>query len=318
LIQRFFILLLIGLIGGCARTTVTLVEDAQLPVRAELVDVPFYPQEDYQCGPAALATVLSQRGVPVTPDALVNQVYIPQRKGSLQVEMVAAARSNGLLVYPLSPRLNDLLTQVAAGNPVLVLQNLAFDRWPQWHFAVVVGYDLAEQKIVLRSGTTKRWVGSFREFERSWAKGGRWAVVTLNPDQIPHGAQETVWLRSASDLEEVGQRAAARVAYEVAAEQWSSALALFALANSQYAAGEKARAEESLRASVLRDPRFAIGWFNLSQVMAEQGCAAGARHARECAVRLAPDDKRFQATLPAQDGEAAALQCRPSPLCSSP
>lgn len=313
--QRLLILLLIGLLGGCARSTVTLVDDAQLPATAELTEVPFYPQDDYQCGPAALATMLSQRGVATTPEALVDQVYIPQRKGSLQVEMVAAARSSGLLVYPLQPRLEDLLAEVAAGNPVLVLQNLAFDRWPQWHFAVVVGYDLSKQQIVLRSGTTRRWVGSFREFDRSWAKAERWAVVTLSADQVPHTARETVWLRSASDLEEVGQVRAARIAYEAAVKRWDSALSRFALANSQYAAGEKSAAEESLRASVRLDPGFAIGWFNLSQVLAEQGCGSGAQEARDCAIRLAPDDKRFRAALPAQE-ERRATECLPSPPCS--
>lgn len=313
--QRLLILLLIALLGGCARTTATLVDDAQLPVRAELDDVPFYPQDDYQCGPAALATMLSQRGIATTPDALVGQVYIPQRKGSLQVEMVAAARSSGLLVYLLQPRLEDLLGEVAAGNPVLVLQNLAFTRWPQWHFAVVVGYDLSTQQIVLRSGTTRRWVGGFREFERSWAKAGRWAVVTLKPDQMPHLPQETVWLRSASDLEEVGQVRAARTAYEAAVSRWDSALSQFALANSQYAAGETGAAEQSLRASVRLDPGFAIGWFNLSQVLAEQGCATSARAAQACAIRLAPNDARLRAPLPAPSGQRAA-QCEPSPPCS--
>ena len=315
--QRLLVLLVIGLLGGCARTTVTLVDDAQLPARAELTEVPFYPQNDYQCGPAALATMLSQRGIATTPDALVDQVYIPQRKGSLQVEMVAAARSSGLLVYPLQPRLEDLLAEVAAGNPVLVLQNLAFDRWPQWHFAVVVGYDLSTQQVVLRSGTTKRWVGSFREFERSWVKAERWAVVTLSADQMPHTAQETVWLRSASDLEEVGQVRAARAAYEAAVTRWDSALSRFALANSQYTMGEKSAAEESLRASVRLDPGFAIGWFNLSQLLAEQGCGSSAQEARNCAIRLAPNDKRFRVALPAQE-ERRAAQCVPSPPCSAP
>jgi tetratricopeptide (TPR) repeat protein len=314
--KPLLILLLIGLLGGCARTTVTPVDHAQLPARVELVDVPFYPQEDYQCGPAALATMLAQRDIDATPEALVEQVYIPKRKGSLQVEMVAAARSAGLLVYPLQPDISDLLAEVSAGNPVLVLQNLAFDRWPQWHFAVVVGYDLAEQQIVLRSGTTKRLVVSFREFERSWSKAERWAVLTLQPQQIPKTAQETVWLRSASDLEEVGQVRAARAAYEVGAKRWNSALTQFALANIQYAAGEKAAAEESLRHSVRLDPGFAIGWFNLSQVMAERGCGSGARQAQACAIRMAPNDDRLRAPLPAQEGQHGA-QCLPSPPCVS-
>src|SRR5690606_40172617 len=88
------------------------------------------------CSSDLLATMLNQRGIDTAPEQLVERVYLPERKGSLQVEMVAAARAHGLLVYPLQPKLETLLTEVAAGNPVLVLQNLAFDRWPQWHFAV--------------------------------------------------------------------------------------------------------------------------------------------------------------------------------------
>jgi len=154
----------------------------------------------------------------------------------------------------------------------------------------------------------------FHEFERSWRKAERWAVLTLQPQRIPPTAQETVWLRSASDLEEVGQLRAARAAYEAGAKRWNSALTQFALANSQYAAGEKAAAEESLRLSVRLDPGFAIGWFNLSQVMAEKGCDLGARQAQACAVQMDPDDDRLRAPLPALEGKRAA-QCLPSPPC---
>lgn len=168
---RLLLLLVLTLLGACARTPIVPIGTAGLPEQVELAEVPFFPQEAYQCGPAALATMLTQRGIDTSPDELVDQVYLPGRQGSLQVEMVAAARAHDLLVYPLEPRLEALLTEVAAGNPVLVLQNLAFDRWPQWHFAVVVGYDLTSQTLVLRSGTTRRWTGTFGQFERSWAKG---------------------------------------------------------------------------------------------------------------------------------------------------
>lgn len=286
-------------------------DSTSLPEQAELAEVPFFPQQDYQCGPAALATMLSQRGIETGPDRLVERVYIPERKGSLQVEMVAAARAHGLLVYPLQPKLEALLAEVAAGNPVLVLQNLAFDQWPQWHFAVVVGYDLAEQQIILRSGTTKRWVGSFHQFERSWVKGGRWAVLTLEPDHLPAFAQETVWLAAASDLEQVGQVAAAQRAYRVAGDRWRSGLPWFALANSHYNEGDQLAAEQALRSSLEKDNRFAPGWFNLSQVLAERGCATAAAQARACAVRLAPSDARFGAALPETSQPSASCQALP-------
>ena len=64
----------------------------------ELDSAPFFPQKDYQCGPASLATVMAYSGISVTPDDLVSKVYLPNRGGSLQVEMLAAPRSYGLVV----------------------------------------------------------------------------------------------------------------------------------------------------------------------------------------------------------------------------
>lgn len=311
--QRLLLLFAVLLLGACARTPIVPVGVAGLPEQVELDEVPFFPQEDYQCGPAALATMLTQRGIATRPEQLVERVYLPQRKGSLQVEMVAAARAHDLLVYPLEPRLEAVLTEVAAGNPVLVLQNLAFDRWPQWHFAVVVGYDLATQTLVLRSGTTRRWTGTFRQFERSWAKGKRWAVVTVSPDQLPRTAQETVWLKAANDLEQIGRGGAALNAYETAAQHWASGLSWFVLANARYALGDGHAAEQALRTSVQRDNSFAPAWFNLSQVMAQRGCRIQASASQACAVQLAPKDRRFRAELPPGPDEPGA--CEAAPAC---
>jgi Peptidase_C39 like family len=109
----------------------------KLPASHEIIDVPFFAQEAYQCGPASLAMVLNHAGFSAMPDALTDQVYIPARQGSVQVEMLAAARRNGALAYELAQQPSDLLAEVAAGNPVLVLQNLAFNWYPRWHYAVV-------------------------------------------------------------------------------------------------------------------------------------------------------------------------------------
>ena len=51
-----------------------------LPIQVELTEVSFFPQEDFQCGPAALAMVLNASNIRVTPEELVDQVYIPARK----------------------------------------------------------------------------------------------------------------------------------------------------------------------------------------------------------------------------------------------
>lgn len=318
LICRGLALASLILLSGCAAQQYQLPASSEhLPERVELSDTPFFPQEDYQCGPAALATVLVQRGVRTSPEALLPSVYLPGRKGSLKVELVAAARQHGQLVYPLRPELEALLTQVAAGNPVLVMQNLGLDWYPQWHFAVLVGYDRARQELVLRSATQQRWITDFAAFDRTWARAERWAVLTLPPDRLPAEPQLGTWLQAASDLEQTGQDEAAESAYRAAIEQWpDEALPGFALANLRYAKGDRAAAESALRQSLNRRGDFAVGWFNLAELLNERGCVAQAQAARTCAQRLAPQDERLMAPLAAA-GVAQGV-CQQLPRCATP
>ena len=301
------------LLGGCARAPLLPPDAARLPLRVELGAVPFFPQADYQCGPAALATMLGQRGLSVAPAQLRERVFLPAREGSLQVELVAAAREHDLLVYPLAPRLDALLAELAAGNPVLVLQNLAFSWYPRWHFAVVVGYDRERGELILRSGTTRRWVTDFASFDATWARGGRWAVLTLPAQRLPAGAELRPWLRAAGDLQQTGHGLAASEAYRTAVRRWpEQGLAWFALGNARYATGNAAEAAEAWRRAVTVEPQLAAAWGNLAQVLAEQGCAGRADHAQRCAQRLAPQESRFREVLPQV---VAGTSCASLPDC---
>ncbi|MGN2392821.1 PA2778 family cysteine peptidase [Pelomicrobium sp. G1] len=296
-------LLLLALLAGCAGPqTALLVKErpADLPQRAEIESAPFYPQERYQCGPAALATVLVHAGVDTFPEALVPLVYLPARQGSLQAEMLAATRRHGLIAYPLAPRLEDALREVAAGNPVVVLQNLALDLWPVWHYAVVVGYDQGAQEIVLRSGVTRRLVQSWSSFERTWARSGYWAMVALPPQRLPATAQERTYVAAAVALERVDPDAARR-AYATALERWPRSLtARIGLGNTAYTRGDLAGAEAAYRQAVLDYPQSADAWNNLAQVLVESGKKAEALTAAERAVSLGgPRLSQYRATLEA-------------------
>ena len=76
--------------------------------RIELEETPFFPQEELQCGPAALATALGAAGVPADPAELVPEVFTPGLEGSLQPEMLGAVRRRGLLPYEISGDLDAL------------------------------------------------------------------------------------------------------------------------------------------------------------------------------------------------------------------
>jgi hypothetical protein len=182
---RAWVVLLTLLLASCAGPGVKeALQQHDQPRRHELTATPFFPQDAYQCGPAALATILTAAGYPATPEALTPQV-VPAREGSLQVEMLAASRNRGALTLMLPPRLEALLKEVAAGNPVLVLQNRGLSWVPAWHYAVVVGYDLDRRDVWLRSGTTERDEMSLNAFARTWARSGNWAFMALPPGQTP-------------------------------------------------------------------------------------------------------------------------------------
>ncbi|MGA7802238.1 MAG: PA2778 family cysteine peptidase, partial [Gammaproteobacteria bacterium] len=164
----------------------------------ELTKVPFFPQDAYQCGPAALAEVLSFTGEPVHPEALEPYLYLPARKGTLQAEIIAQGRRQGRLVYPVKGTIGAVTAEVAAGHPVLVLQNLAFSWWPIWHYAVVVGFDPDARTVTMRSGEQARHQEPYELFERTWGRAKRWGIVILPPGQLPATAQPQAYLQAAA------------------------------------------------------------------------------------------------------------------------
>jgi hypothetical protein len=244
---------------------------ADLGAQVELDSVPFFAQKDYQCGPASLATAMSYSGITVAPDDLVSRVYLPDRGGSLQVEMLAAPRGSGLVSWQLSPRFEDLLREVQAGTPVIAMQDYGVWPFPYWHYAVVVGFDRESGRAVLRSGEKRRLEMPFAALEYTWKASGYWAMVAVPPDRIPVTATEASWLQAVVAMERVADRKAARAAYAAVMRRWPDTLnGAIGLANVDYAQGHPAAAEAVLREALKRHPKSDVALNNLAQVVADQ------------------------------------------------
>ena len=286
------LLLLLGLtalLSACAGRPVAVPPPEAFPdvaAKRHLQNVPFYAQDAYQCGPAALAMVLSQRGRNASPEALKDRVYIPERKGTLQVELVAAGRERDLLVYPLAGKLEDLVAEVDAGNAVLVMQNLAFDWLPQWHYAVVMGYDLKRREMIVHSGLNEARREPFEVFLRTWQRADRWALVMMPPDVLPATAEPLHYLLAASDLEQTGRLDSAALAYQSALERWpDQATARFGLGNVAWAQGRKQAAVKHFRVLTAQFPELEAGWNNLAFTLDATGCQAAAEAVRACSTQ---------------------------------
>jgi tetratricopeptide (TPR) repeat protein len=289
-LRRLAALLLAGLVGGCAVQTAALRQapPPELAPQAELAATPFFPQTEYQCGPAALATGLGAAGFVAAPEQLAEQIFLPARTGTLQIEMVAGARRQGAVATRIPARLEAALREVAAGRPVVVLLNLGLSWLPRWHYAVLVGYDLAAGEVQLRSGTTRREVMALRSFEHTWVRAGAWGIVVTPPGQWPATAEPDAVVEAAVGFERAAAPASAVLAYRGALARWEGKLSLqMGLGNSLHASGDRRAAAQAFRRAALDHPHNVPARINLSATLLDLGDAAGALRAAREAVELA-------------------------------
>jgi tetratricopeptide (TPR) repeat protein len=242
-----------------------------------------------------LATLLGDSGVDVQPDELVPRVWIPARRGALQAEMLAAGREYGRIPYVLPPELPALLTEVAAGRPVLVLQNLGVSLLPMWHYAVVVGFSPETSEIILRSGTEERLVTSARVFARTWRRSDNWAAVLLHPRELPANDDVRGYLRAVAAVESAGYPELAEAAYASAVKRWpDSHLAWFGRGNAAWRLGDARQAERMYREALGRSPGNVVTLNNLATAIAHQGRCDEARALLQEAMAAAQDSEMIE------------------------
>ncbi len=266
-------LLLVGFLflSACAQRPV--ISASAVNSSYKQLSVPFIQQDDAYCGPSALAMVLAEQNKTVSVSDLAQEMLLPARGGSLQAELKASVRRQGYLAYEIKPELPALLAEIDEGRPVIVLLNLAFNWYPKWHYAVVTGYDLSHQEIILHSGSlaNQRW--TFTQFDNLWQRGGRWGLLALSPAQFPPAsAQEDRYLQAVLDLEKTSGSAIAQSAYQTALQRWPDNLtALIGLGLAAYQQQDLLLARQWFQRAAIQHPSSAVAANNLAQTLLESG-----------------------------------------------
>ena len=266
---------------------------------ARINDVPLYVQQNFYCGPAVLASALNVYGIDVDPATLVNDVYLPGLRGSLQLEMLGATRKYGLIAYRITPSLLALLREIDQGHPVIVLQNLGLKIIPQWHYSVVVGYDIDAKEIILHTGLPNEYRVSLRTFEHTWARAFYWALVPLPGDTLPVVIDSLQAVKAIAAVERLGNIDVAHQAYKLAAERWpDNLIAYMGLGNTYYANNDVNGAMRSFLQATEIGPESAAAYNNLAVSLAELGCRKDALLAAQCAVNISGEDNEtYTSTL---------------------
>jgi hypothetical protein len=288
-----------------------------VPRPALLLDVPFHPQTDHDCGPAALATVLGASGLAISPATLLPQVYLPGRKGSLQLELVGASRRAGRIPYRVERTPEALFAELQAGRPVLVLQNLLVRTMPKWHYAVLAGTDPARNLMILNSGKRRAHPVTAPSFLRTWDWAERWAIVTLRPGELPAHADADTYFVAVSDFEAVAGAKAALPAWRAALGQWPrDARPHLAVGNHAYAAGDRVAAAQHYRDGLALAPTDPILGNNYASVLGELGCRTQAQRALAVARTELDADSPWRARLDGTELELASRDDRAGAACA--
>jgi hypothetical protein len=283
--EALAVLMIFLMVSGCAANRFH--DPARLPSgqNAWIVeDFDPFEQDEKQCGPAALASMLSWSGKDMTPSDLSEIVFDPGAEGTLQISIVSATRRQGRIAYEIRS-MEDIVSEIQGGHPVLVLLDYGFRGVSLYHYAVVYGCDYDERNLVLAAGSDQPETMSVRQFLRRWNRTDHWGLLVMPPERLPETVSEENWLKAAHGLELAGRHEEALAAYATALEEWPDSLGgLMGKANALYALGRVEASGDVLRHCAGLHPGAGPVHNNLARIMMETGDLAAAREAAERAV----------------------------------
>jgi ABC-type bacteriocin/lantibiotic exporter with double-glycine peptidase domain len=149
-------------------------------------EVPFYPQRQYECGPASLAAVMNFWGYRVTPEQIGEQIDRPKLTGTLSIDMWQYARAQHFLASIHQGSWEFLETQMSRQRPVIAFLNLGFQQIPIGHFLVVVGLDPGERSVIVYSAGNMNLHVPYDRFKGAWEKTNYWALLVEPEAEEPN------------------------------------------------------------------------------------------------------------------------------------
>jgi len=285
--------------AGCTSSSGPKLADEGVKTRAvELTFVPFYPQDDYQCAVAAMSSLIGARKVAMNADQLKQAFVKAAPDEPMLAEALTAARGTGLVPYVLhSPHPDaDVVREVQAGNPVAVLLSSSLLFGARWHFAVIVGVDPGNDKIVMRSCLNARESTSFGDFLSNWSGSNNWAMVLMPPDKLPATIDARSAIAAIHPLEKNNQIELAERAYSAVTERWpDDALAWKSLADARYQQKNLRGSTDAWIVALRLTPDDNVSRNNLAYVLLERQCAEQAEDLINKAIASETDPAQLEA-----------------------
>ena len=145
-------------------------------------DVPFFPQLDYQCGPASLAGVLNYYGDTVTPGEIAEAIYRQKIRGTVSLDMVLYARQRGFASKWYEGGTDDIVRAVDSGSPLVVMIDRGFSLARVYHYMVITGYSF--EGVIANTGTTPQKLIFWERFMSQWERTHNWTLLVTPKEAV--------------------------------------------------------------------------------------------------------------------------------------
>jgi ABC-type bacteriocin/lantibiotic exporter with double-glycine peptidase domain len=173
----FLLVGMLGLLGACGPKTLDAIRPG-LASRGHYVDgVPFFRQIEYACGPSALASVLAYHQRPADLAELTGLLVHPALHGTLPMDVERVAKDRGFRTTTAHGDKELLRSSLKKDLPVICLLDLGLGVFKQPHYVVLTGFDDGNQLFIMHDGATQDRTMPYGEFEKYWARGGKWMLV---------------------------------------------------------------------------------------------------------------------------------------------
>ena len=176
-------LLILLILSACATAPRFRDLRADLEARGHYIpNVPFIPQEESRCGPAALAMALNFWGGKVSEEEVAKETFLPALRGALISDLRAFSECKGFRATSYSSSPDDLRFRISKNEPLILLLDLGRGSYQKPHYILAIGFHEGKDVLIAHSGRKENQVIPYDKLISQWAKMNYLALLVVPQD----------------------------------------------------------------------------------------------------------------------------------------
>ncbi len=179
-----------------------------------LESVPAVSQKAYQCGPAALESVIRYWGESADADLIGKTIYKSGTRGVFNFSLSQYMKSIGFWSEIHEESSAENLKQwLRKGIPPIVMLDSGVLWARTYHFVVLKGFDDGLKIFYANTGEAETQAIDYKEFDKRWKKAGSWSLIASPLEKVDWELNESEKFNLATLYLKSGRLERAKIIY---------------------------------------------------------------------------------------------------------